>query len=141
MGWAAAFGGLDAPRRPRSMRRPSLWTIGYDTIYALQDIEDDVMVGIKSSARLFGARVAARRRRLLRRSPSCCSLAALRRWSGPGPSPMLGVAAVRPAPRLAGAADRPRATARLALRLFRSNRDAGLILFALLGLDAFVRSP
>jgi 4-hydroxybenzoate polyprenyltransferase len=34
-----------------------LWVIGYDTIYALQDIEDDAMVGIKSTARLFGARV------------------------------------------------------------------------------------
>jgi 4-hydroxybenzoate polyprenyltransferase len=30
------------------------WTLGYDTIYALQDIEDDVKVGIKSTARLFG---------------------------------------------------------------------------------------
>ncbi len=30
-----------------------LWTLGYDTIYAHQDIEDDVMVGVKSTARLF----------------------------------------------------------------------------------------
>lgn len=34
-----------------------LWVIGYDTIYALQDVEDDAMVGIKSTARLFGERV------------------------------------------------------------------------------------
>ncbi len=33
------------------------WTVGYDTIYALQDIEDDEIVGIKSSARLFGPHV------------------------------------------------------------------------------------
>ena len=33
------------------------WTIGYDTIYACQDIEDDAFVGIKSTARRFGARV------------------------------------------------------------------------------------
>lgn len=33
------------------------WTIGYDTIYACQDIEDDSMVGIKSTARKFGQRV------------------------------------------------------------------------------------
>ena len=32
------------------------WTLGYDTIYALQDIEDDALVGIKSSARALGAR-------------------------------------------------------------------------------------
>jgi 4-hydroxybenzoate polyprenyltransferase len=30
------------------------WVIGYDTIYALQDIEDDGLVGVKSTARLFG---------------------------------------------------------------------------------------
>ena len=34
-----------------------LWVIGYDTIYALQDIEDDALVGVKSTARLFGANV------------------------------------------------------------------------------------
>lgn len=32
-----------------------LWVIGYDTIYAHQDIEDDALVGVKSTARLFGA--------------------------------------------------------------------------------------
>ena len=32
------------------------WTIGYDTIYALQDARDDAIVGIRSTARLFGAR-------------------------------------------------------------------------------------
>lgn len=30
------------------------WVIGYDTVYALQDIEDDALVGVKSTARLFG---------------------------------------------------------------------------------------
>ncbi len=33
------------------------WVIGYDTIYALQDREDDALVGIRSSARALGARV------------------------------------------------------------------------------------
>jgi 4-hydroxybenzoate polyprenyltransferase len=35
------------------------WTLGYDTIYALQDIEDDAMAGIKSSARALGPRARA----------------------------------------------------------------------------------
>lgn len=35
------------------------WTIGYDTIYAQQDIEDDALVGVKSTARLFGDRARA----------------------------------------------------------------------------------
>jgi 4-hydroxybenzoate polyprenyltransferase len=30
------------------------WTLGYDTIYALQDMEDDALAGVKSTARLFG---------------------------------------------------------------------------------------
>jgi len=30
------------------------WTIGYDTIYACQDIEDDAVIGVKSTARRFG---------------------------------------------------------------------------------------
>jgi 4-hydroxybenzoate polyprenyltransferase len=34
-----------------------LWVIGYDTIYALQDIEDDALIGVRSTARLFGRRV------------------------------------------------------------------------------------
>lgn len=33
------------------------WTLGYDTIYALQDKEDDALIGVKSTALLFGARV------------------------------------------------------------------------------------
>jgi 4-hydroxybenzoate polyprenyltransferase len=35
------------------------WTLGYDTIYALQDIEDDALAGIKSSARALGPRTRA----------------------------------------------------------------------------------
>ena len=35
------------------------WTLGYDTIYALQDIEDDALAGIKSSARALGGRARA----------------------------------------------------------------------------------
>ncbi len=33
------------------------WVIGYDTIYALQDVEDDALVGIRSSARALGGAV------------------------------------------------------------------------------------
>ncbi len=32
------------------------WTLGYDTIYALQDMEDDALIGVRSTARLFGHR-------------------------------------------------------------------------------------
>lgn len=33
------------------------WTIAYDTIYAIQDAEDDALIGVKSTARLFGDKV------------------------------------------------------------------------------------
>ena len=55
MGWAAAFGRLDAPAL--LLYAGSIaWVIGYDTIYAHQDRDDDALIGIKSTALLFGAR-------------------------------------------------------------------------------------
>jgi 4-hydroxybenzoate polyprenyltransferase len=54
MGYAALTGRLDAPILV-FYAGLVLWTIGYDTIYALQDIEDDAMIGVKSSARALGA--------------------------------------------------------------------------------------
>lgn len=53
MGWATIYGRLDFA--PLSLYFGSvLWTIGYDTIYAHQDKEDDAIVGVHSTARLFG---------------------------------------------------------------------------------------
>jgi len=53
MGWAAVFGELDWP--PVLLYVGAIaWTIGYDTIYAHQDKEDDALVGVRSTARLFG---------------------------------------------------------------------------------------
>jgi len=54
MGWAAEFGDLDGPAI-LLYAGSILWTIGYDTIYAHQDKEDDAIVGVRSTARLFGA--------------------------------------------------------------------------------------
>jgi len=55
MGWAAAFGSLALP--PLLLYAGSIaWVIGYDTIYAHQDREDDALIGIKSTALLFGER-------------------------------------------------------------------------------------
>ena len=53
MGWSARFGALGAPAL-LLYAAAFCWTIGYDTIYALQDARDDAIVGIKSTARLFG---------------------------------------------------------------------------------------
>ncbi|HEX7388679.1 MAG TPA: 4-hydroxybenzoate octaprenyltransferase [Acidiphilium sp.] len=54
MGYAAAHGGLGWPALPL-YAATILWILGYDTIYAHQDREDDAMVGIKSTALKFGA--------------------------------------------------------------------------------------
>ena len=53
MGWPAAFGRLDGPALVLYAGSIA-WVIGYDTIYAHQDREDDMMIGIKSTALLFG---------------------------------------------------------------------------------------
>lgn len=53
LGWTAVFGRLDWA--PVALYLAAiLWTIGYDTIYAHQDRRDDAIVGIRSTARLFG---------------------------------------------------------------------------------------
>jgi len=53
MGWAVDYGSLSLA--PLLLYFGSvLWVIGYDTIYAHQDKEDDALVGVRSTARLFG---------------------------------------------------------------------------------------
>jgi 4-hydroxybenzoate polyprenyltransferase len=53
MGWAAEFTDLGRPAVLLYLGSV-FWVIGYDTIYAHQDKEDDALVGVKSTARLFG---------------------------------------------------------------------------------------
>lgn len=56
LGWTAETGSLAAA--PLFLYAGGiLWTIGYDTIYAIQDIEDDGLIGVRSTALLFGSRV------------------------------------------------------------------------------------
>ncbi len=102
------------------------WTLGYDTIYAIQDREDDALIGVKSTARRFGAQV----------KPAigviyalCAALAAAAGWLAHG---WIGAAVVLPfALHLAQQALRLAPDdGRLALSLFRANREAGLLLFA-----------
>jgi 4-hydroxybenzoate polyprenyltransferase len=53
MGWAAEFADLARPAILLYFGS-IFWVIGYDTIYAHQDKEDDALIGVKSTARLFG---------------------------------------------------------------------------------------
>ncbi|MBS7695796.1 MULTISPECIES: 4-hydroxybenzoate octaprenyltransferase [unclassified Chelatococcus] len=136
MGWAALAGRLDPPAF-LIYGAAIAWTVGYDTIYALQDIEDDPIAGIKSSARLFGAHA--------RLGVGFCyalavllALAAVVLAHG-GALAYCGLAAF--AGHLAWQLSRIRLGDEAgALRLFKSNRDAGLLLFAGLTLDAILRN-
>ena len=58
VGFAAVSGGLP-PAALVLYAAGLFWTLGYDTIYALQDIEDDALAGIKSSARRLGGNLRA----------------------------------------------------------------------------------
>jgi 4-hydroxybenzoate polyprenyltransferase len=135
MGWAAAFGQLDLPAY--LLYAGSIaWVIHYDTIYAHQDSEDDALVGLKSTALLFGERTKPA---LALFSTMAVLLIALAGYAaGAGVMFALGLAAF--AGHLAWqirAIDV--ADPALCLRLFKSNRDAGLILFAALILDAVAK--
>lgn len=110
------------------------WTLGYDTIYALQDIEDDAMVGVKSSARRLGSSVTAGVAMFYALAVVAAALAG---WIA-GLGPLFWVGLVAYAAHLAWQVrtlclD----NATLALRLFKSNRTAGFILLAALALGAF----
>ena len=109
------------------------WTLGYDTIYALQDIEDDAMVGVKSSARRLGAGVGRGVAVFYGLAVLCAGLAALN--AGLGPVFWLGLLAY--AAHLFWQVRRLRLDdAALALKLFKSNREAGLILLAAVALGS-----
>ncbi len=112
------------------------WVIGYDTIYALQDIEDDEIVGIGSTARAYGEKVGQFIGALY--ALALALLAAALALAGSGPAAWLGWAGF--AAHLCWQLRRlRREDAALALRLFRANRDAGLFFFAGLLLDALLR--
>lgn len=134
MGWPAAFGRLDWA--PVVLYAGAIcWVIAYDTIYAHQDREDDMMIGIKSTALLFGA--DTQRALTLFYSAAVVLIGIACVMAGAGWITLLGLAGF--AGHLAWQVrridiDDPA----LCLRLFRSNRDAGLILFAAMLLDAAV---
>jgi 4-hydroxybenzoate polyprenyltransferase len=112
------------------------WVIGYDTIYAHQDAEDDALIGIKSTARLFGA--ATHRMLAIFYSLAVMLIGAALVLAGAGWLAWLGLAAF--AVHLAVQIRRlDISDPALCLRVFKSNRDAGLILFAGLLADAVMR--
>src|SRR6266853_148963 len=103
------------------------WVIGYDTIYAHQDVEDDALIGVKSTALLFGARTHPALSVFYASAVVLIGVAlalAGARWPA-----WIGLAAF--AAHLIWQVKRLQSNdPALCLRIFRSNRDAGLLLFA-----------
>jgi 4-hydroxybenzoate polyprenyltransferase len=132
MGFAAAAGAL-TPAALLLYAGGVFWTLGYDTIYAIQDLEDDALAGVKSSARRLGDK-APRGVAFFYLMALACAFAA-------GTLAQLGlafdVALIAYAIHLGLQARRVRVDdGALALRLFKSNAGAGLMLFAALALGA-----
>jgi 4-hydroxybenzoate polyprenyltransferase len=134
MGWPATFARLDAPAL--LLYAGSIaWVIGYDTIYAHQDREDDALIGIKSTALLF----AERTRPMLALFYSLAvALLALAAWQA-GAGVAFGVGLLAFAAHLTWQIQRlDISDAVNCLAVFKSNRDAGMILFAAFAVDALI---
>lgn len=135
LAWAAHMGRLDAAPVVAWLAGIA-WTIFYDTIYAHQDVEDDALIGVKSTARLFGENsprilagfavltvvllaiaISLTGRNLLMAYAGLAGFAAHLAWQLRNFQPEQGA---------------------VCLRLFRSNRDAGLILALFLALAGLV---
>ena len=135
MGWAAAFGRLDWPALVLYAGSIA-WVIAYDTIYAHQDREDDALLGLKSTARLFGERTKPMLAAFFAAAVVLIGIAGF----GVGAGVVFALALAGFAAHLAWQVARlDIADPALCLRLFKSNRDAGLILFAGLVLAGALR--
>ena len=126
VGWPAVTGALGATAFVL-WAGSVFWVIGYDTIYALQDREDDALVGVRSSALALGGHARA--------GILGCYASALALWAAalwrvrPDGRALVALAPV--ALHLAAQAARLDTGARSgnALATFRSNRFAGLLMF------------
>lgn len=126
VGWAAATGRLDPPAL--ALYGAGLfWTLGYDTIYAHQDKEDDMLVGVKSSALALGRKTRVGVAGFYALALGLLALAGY--WAGLGP--WFAVALIVPALHLASQVwrldiDDPANC----LRLFKSNHPFGWLMLA-----------
>ncbi len=116
------------------------WTIGYDTIYACQDIEDDAFVGIKSTARRFGTQIKTGVALSYFGAFACLGIALMTTFDRfhvmlIGSSLFFGIHLMWQVGKL----DPDNGPG--ALSLFKSNRDAGLILVAGLAASVFLFTP
>ncbi|MES2120382.1 MAG: 4-hydroxybenzoate octaprenyltransferase [Pseudomonadota bacterium] len=125
VGWPAVTGRFEPPALLLWLGSVA-WVLGYDTLYAIQDMEDDALVGVRSSARRLGAKAP------FGIGLAYCAALLLWGWAIWTVRPeLLALAALIPAAlHLANQALRADpADGALALALFRSNRTCGLLVF------------
>jgi 4-hydroxybenzoate polyprenyltransferase len=123
----AAVTGVVAPSCVLLYAGGLFWTLGYDTIYAIQDLEDDALAGVKSSARRLGDGVPRAVLAFYGLAAALAFAAAFAAHLGP----LFLVFALVYALQLFDQARRVRIDDGAgALGLFKSNRTAGLLLFA-----------
>jgi 4-hydroxybenzoate polyprenyltransferase len=136
MGFAVILGRIGAPAL--FLYAGSIaWVIGYDTIYAHQDTEDDALIGVKSTARLFGAQT--HRALIVFYSLAVILIGVAMSLAGSGVAAWIGLAVF--AVHLGWQIARLKiGDPALCLRVFKSNRDAGLLLFAAMLVDALMRA-
>ena len=132
MGYAAVTGRLD-PAALVLHAAAFAWILGYDTIYAHQDREDDALIGVRSTARLFAGRT---RPFLAACYGAALALLGLAGWLA-GLSGAFAAGLVLPAALLAWQVatldiDDPAGC----LRRFKHNREAGLAVAAAIALGA-----
>ena len=125
VGWPAVTGSLEAPAILLWLGTVA-WVVGYDTLYAIQDMEDDALVGVKSSALRLGNNAPF--------GVAIFYALALAGWGAAiwsaKPDWVALVALVPAAFHLASQATRADSKdAQGALALFRSNRWCGLLVF------------
>src|SRR3984885_503144 len=126
MGFAVTFGRIDATAVLLYAGSIS-WVIGYDTIYAHQDTEDDAMIGVKSTALLFAARTP--QALAVFYALAVVLIGAALVLAGSGFLAWVGLLVF--AAHLIWQITRlDISDPALCLRVFKSNRDAGLLLFA-----------
>src|SRR3984893_18157619 len=125
MGFAVTLGRIDATAL--ALYAGSIaWVIGYDTIYAHQDAEDDALIGMKYTALLFGART--HRALMLFYALAGVLIGVAVALASAGYPAWIGLAAF--AAHLVWQIRRLETSdPALCLRIFKSNRDAGLLLF------------
>jgi 4-hydroxybenzoate polyprenyltransferase len=122
LGYAAAHGRLDAAW-VAIYAAAILWDLGFDTIYAHQDREDDALVGVRSTALLFGARTKPFLAACYAAAVVCLGLAGWLAGLGVWFYPALALPAALLARQVVALdIDDPAGC----LRLFRANREVGL---------------